>query len=978
MVGNKLPVYSLDFETYYDSKLYTLKKLTTIEYVRDARFKAHGCAVVHPKGYPFWVTHANLVDFFNSIDWSKSAVLFHNANFDGLILSEHYGKIPAYYLDTMAMSRGEFGPGVSASLEALTQRLGNGGKLQGELEKTDGIRDLSKEQETALIPYALNDAVKMRKDFEDLYFDRGYPEQELHIIDLTVRTFTRPLLRINAALCRAEIEAEDARMKILLESDLIGGMELSAPCAQKIKDGGITALMRSRDCFAEMLRARGIEPPIKERMKAGIIVPGEFTYAFAKNDVEMQILGEDPRVSDIVAAWTGLKSTMRKARAERFLSVTHEGTKTLPIPLMYCGGRTHRWSGCCLGSTCVTILRKGVMKKCALMDVQKTDLVWDGDDFVQHNGVVFSGIQEVISYNGLTATKNHPVYIDRERHTTLEEAAQGGYCIEVRSPPTKAWLEENRQRLIYLSGQDSNNLPSMQRNQDRKSKRLFSQFRSFMSQLCSKKPDERDNTFSTNGFSRSQKEQRECLIHTAEYTGNRVSKFTACIDWCKESLQQQKEQLLEKLWWTRNNFWVRFYSRCSKMGLDESRLSAIGNFIGQNRQQQGIRTREFAVCNKSTTSNKSTKRWSWSNLPGPKIWGPFAESFISALRLYLRRFAQVYKAWMDRRADIDFKETQRRSAPVYDILDCGPRHRFVGNGLLIHNSDSINPQNLNSGRDGRGSRLREAIEAPPGFMIVDLDLAQIELRVSAWFSGETELLEDLRQGRDPYSKLASEIFGVEVTKNNENYQYRFVGKEGELSLGFGVGHKKFFNTIQTKYGLPVDQFSELDAQKTVNLYRNKRTGIVRTWNEIKEFIPMMAGKIAGFDYKMLRIENDRVLMPNDLYMHYKDIHWHYDRDKQQGAYIYAHKKDWVRIYAAKMYENWIQSIARSIVAEQAVNIAKELPIVLLVHDQIMSLAPENEAEDALAFALKTMRTPPSWCADLPLDAEGHIAKNYVK
>ena len=772
MTGDPLPVYSLDFETYYDSKTYTLKKLTTIEYVRDARFKAHGCAVVDPGGHEFWVTHKELPNFFKSVNWSKHAVLHHNSNFDGLILSEHYGVIPAYWLDTMAMSRGEFGPGVSASLEALTQRLGNGGKLQGELEKTDGIRDLSEEQETALIPYALNDAVKMRKDFEDLYFDRGYPEQELHIIDLTIRTFTRPLLRINAALCKAEIEAEDARMKILLESDLIGGMELSAPCVQKIKDGGITALMRSRDCFAEMLRARGIEPPIKERMKAGVIVPGEFTYAFAKNDIEMQILGDDPRVSDIVAAWTGLKSTMRKARAERFLSVTHDGTKTLPIPLMYCGGRTHRWSGCLVGTTSVLVKRRGVKGSIFLEDIQATDLVWDGEEFVAHKGVISSGIMETIEYAGLRGTRNHPVLtVESSEYYSLEKAA--------------------------------------------------------------------------------------------------------------------------------------------KLGLQ-------------------------LVCS-SPTFDKSV------------VFYPHSEEQLNAKNL-----------------------------EVFDILDCGPRSRFSANNFIVHNSDSLNPQNLNSGRDGRGSRLREAIEAPPGFVIVDLDLAQIELRVSAWFSGETELLEDLRQGRDPYSKLASEIFGVEVTKNNENYQYRFVGKEGELSLGFGVGHKKFFNTIQTKYNLPIDQFSELDAQKTVNLYRAKRTGIVRTWNEIKEFIPMMAGKVAGFDYKMLRIENDKVRMPNDLYMHYKDLHWHFDKDRQEGSYIYAHKKDWVRIYAAKMYENWIQSIARSIVAEQAVRIAKELPVVLLVHDQIMSLAPEKEADAALAFALETMRTPPSWCSDLPLDAEGHTAKNYVK
>lgn len=640
--GNILPVMSLDFESYYDIKSYSLSKMNTIEYVRDPRFKAHGCGVIYPDGFESWITHRDLPAFFNSIDWSRFAVLNHHANFDGFIMSEVYGKIPGYYLDTMAMSRGEFGVGVGASLHALSQRLGFAGKIVGELEKTSGIRDLTPKQEGALVPYAIQDVEQMKLSFEEMYFERAFPEQELHIIDLTVRTFTRPVLRVNAALCNAEIEAEDIRMKRLLESDVVGTAELSDVCANKLRTGGITELMRSRPCFAELLRSRGIEPPLKERMVKGQVVPGEFTYAFAKNDAALISLGDDPRVSDLVAVWTGLKSTLRKTRAESFLRATHDGTKTLPIPLVYCGGRTHRWSG----------------------------------------------------------------------------------------------------------------------------------------------------------------------------------------------------------------------------------------------------------------------------------------------------------------------------------------------------SENLNPQNLNAGRDGRGSRLREAIEAPPGHLLVDIDLAQIELRVSAWISGETELLEDLRVGVDPYSKLATEIFGVKVAKDNENKHYRHVGKEGELSLGFGVGWKKFLNTIQTKYGLDEDVFSEAQAQSTVDLYRKKRIGIVQTWNEIREFIPQMAAGIIeppGIPYKgIIRVENERVMMPNGLYMQYKDIHWHYDKEKRQGEFVYRHKKDWTRIYAAKMYENWIQCLARSIVAEQAVAISKAYPIVLLVHDQIMFLVREEEAEEALDFGLTTMRKAPDWCADIPLEAEGHWAKNYVK
>jgi hypothetical protein len=42
---------TLDFETYWSDD-YTLKKLSTEHYVRDARFKAHGAALKYSK--PGW------------------------------------------------------------------------------------------------------------------------------------------------------------------------------------------------------------------------------------------------------------------------------------------------------------------------------------------------------------------------------------------------------------------------------------------------------------------------------------------------------------------------------------------------------------------------------------------------------------------------------------------------------------------------------------------------------------------------------------------------------------------------------------------------------------------------------------------------------------------------------------------------------------------------------------------------------------
>lgn len=107
--------------------------------------------------------------------------------------------------------------------------------------------------------------------------------------------------------------------------------------------------------------------------------------------------------------------------------------------------------------------------------------------------------------------------------------------------------------------------------------------------------------------------------------------------------------------------------------------------------------------------------------------------------------------------------------PVYDIKNCGPRHRFSANGKLVHNSDSLNLQNL-----PRNSPLRLAIIAAMGYVIVDSDSSQIEARTLAWLAGQDDLVDAFDRGEDVYKIMASAIYGKavgDITKDE-----RFVGK----------------------------------------------------------------------------------------------------------------------------------------------------------------------------------------------------------
>jgi DNA polymerase len=59
-------------------------------------------------------------------------------------------------------------------------------------------------------------------------------------------------------------------------------------------------------------------------------------------------------------------------------------------------------------------------------DVTTDDLVWDGESWVRHEGVVFSGDKPVIAHDGVYATVEHKVYVSTSEHVTLGEAKQRG------------------------------------------------------------------------------------------------------------------------------------------------------------------------------------------------------------------------------------------------------------------------------------------------------------------------------------------------------------------------------------------------------------------------------------------------------------------------------------------------------------------------------------------------------------------------
>ena len=319
-----MDIVTIDFETYYDSE-YSLSKMTTEEYIRDERFEVVGVAIKVNDKEVYWYSGKDVAGFLNAIDYSDKAILCHNTVFDGAILSWHYGIKPKFWFDTLSMARPLHNMTVGGSLKALTTyyKLGQKGD---EVLRTLGMRrkDFTPEQLQAYAEYCMMDVDLTYKLFKTMA--KGFPKEELLVIDQTIRMYTEPKLVLDPVVLDAHLAAIHERKEKLLAK--LGGEER----AKKF--------LMSNNKFADLLRAFGVEPPMKTSSTTG-----KQTYAFAKNDTEFTALLEhsNPAVQIVVEARLGTKSTIEETRTKRFLEISERGP--LPIMLNYYGAHTGRFSG---------------------------------------------------------------------------------------------------------------------------------------------------------------------------------------------------------------------------------------------------------------------------------------------------------------------------------------------------------------------------------------------------------------------------------------------------------------------------------------------------------------------------------------------------------------------------------------------------------------------------------------------------------
>ena len=318
-------------------------------------------------------------------------------------------------------------------------------------------------------------------------------------------------------------------------------------------------------------------------------------------------------------------------------------------------------------------------------------------------------------------------------------------------------------------------------------------------------------------------------------------------------------------------------------------------------------------------------------------------------------------------------------------------------------SDKLNLQNL-SKRDPSQLTLRKAVQAPEGMALVACDSSQIEARILAYVANERELVDAFRRGADPYADLAEKIFQIPSEKIHKGAKsgdkklkaYRNVGKVGILSAGYGVGWRKYADTLLrqgVRLSSDIDQHYEM-AHHAHNVYRASNPNIVTFCETCLTVIKAMylgySGEFGGpndniFQYSVAPIcgrdDVPTIIGPNKYTLRYFKLSCEVSEKNNREEYYYTRVKGKselkTKIYGGALAENLCQYLAFALLQWQACRMTEQgIRLIANIHDSFLAICPEDEAEHTKSIMESCMSSVPDWLGDFPVACEAEIGKDY--
>lgn len=305
---------------------------------------------------------------------------------------------------------------------------------------------------------------------------------------------------------------------------------------------------------------------------------------------------------------------------------------------------------------------------------------------------------------------------------------------------------------------------------------------------------------------------------------------------------------------------------------------------------------------------------------------------------------EIIQHILDHRAYQKLKSTYVDALPQQiDKNDQRVHTTFAQTVAATGRLSSVNPnlQNIPI-RTLRGQQIRGAFVARPGNKIISADYSQIELRLIAEISGETEMIKAFKNNEDIHAATAAKLF--DVTLEEVSKLQRSQAKTVNFGIIYGVS--AFGLSEQT--GL-----SRSESKAMIESY-------FETYPRLKEYMKEQVQKAR---------ENGFVETLLGRRRHLKDIN--------SGNFV-------VKGHAERNAVNApIQGSAADIIKIAMINIDQKLAdenlktkMLLQVHDELLFEAPEHEVERATEIIKKYMENAVK--TNVPLLVEVGVGNNWLE
>lgn len=228
-------------------------------------------------------------------------------------------------------------------------------------------------------------------------------------------------------------------------------------------------------------------------------------------------------------------------------------------------------------------------------------------------------------------------------------------------------------------------------------------------------------------------------------------------------------------------------------------------------------------------------------------------------------------------------------------------------------------------------RLRYNFKAEPGHKLVTCDLNSIEMAIFAMYAGEGRLLDAVKEGADLHT-MTAELIGIRDRARAGGHveSARQRGKTYNFSVVYGGGAR----TIRKQLGC-----SQADAK----LYRQR-------YNDVYPEVSRLQARIEW------ALE---------------------DRGFIKSAWGRRFRCNDPRKEAYKFTNYLVQGTAADLLKASLIRLHKEgIPVVALVHDEIIAHVPEGDAEETKQAIIAALTEHPRITERVPLFAEGDIVNRW--